>query len=142
LAGPGWRGGGAAALADGVEDLLEPGAPGGQDRAPSDDRADIDENGVRDQCRELELLERIARLEDDDLRAERQGGLDRGWITCRPERCLDTDLRTKVLRDTFSEQCVLVEDHNRVLDFTCHRMPFPRWRVIPTTLDGSHPGVA
>src|SRR5450759_3540542 len=115
-------GGGTPALANGLKDLLKPGVACGQDRAPGDDRAHIDQDRVRDQRGEVELLKRVVRLEDDDLRVQGKRGLDRTWVMRRSERCLDTDLGTKVLRDAFTEQRVLIEDHNSVLGFPCHRL--------------------
>jgi hypothetical protein len=140
MAGLGRRGDGAA-VADRLEDLLEPGGAWNQDRAPGDNCAHIDQDGARDQCSEVEPLEGVLRLEDDDLRAQSQGGPDRVGVTRRSQRCLDPDLGTKVLRDTFTEQRVLIKDHDCVLCLTCHHWPLPRWHVIRTTFDGSHLGV-
>jgi len=84
----------AAALADGLEDLLEPGDALREDLAPCDDRAHVDQDSVRNERAEVELLKRIVRLEDDDLRTEGQRGLDRCGVMGGSERCLDANLGT------------------------------------------------
>jgi len=38
---------------------------------------------------------------------------------------LDADLGAKVLGDSLAKQCVLVEDHDRVLRFVRHGLPLP-----------------
>jgi len=40
-----------------------------------------------------------------------------------PKCRFDTDLGTKILRDTLTEQRVLVQDHDRVQCLTAHRLP-------------------
>src|SRR5665647_1430534 len=64
-----------AAVTDGLDDLLEPGGAWGHDRAASDDGAHVDQNRVGGERGQVELLEWIARLEDDDrvLRFVRHG---------------------------------------------------------------------
>lgn len=122
---------------DRLEDLFEPGDAGTADRASGDDHAYIDKDGVRNVCREVELLEGVVRLEDHDFRTEGQRGSDRSGVISRPEDCLDPGLGTEILGDAFTEQRVLIEDHNFVLHFTCHQSPLPRWHVIRTALDVS-----
>jgi hypothetical protein len=60
-----------------LEDLLEPGSVWGDGRAPRHDRAHIDQDSIWGECGQVDVLERLAQLEDDDRRPEGQRRRDR-----------------------------------------------------------------
>src|SRR5450756_1538583 len=61
------RGSDGAAVADCLDGLLKAGGAWGHDRAAGDDGAHVDEHSVRGERGQVELPERIARLENDCL---------------------------------------------------------------------------